>query len=378
MMQGEKLSGAETSPIVDLSLRKSGAITELYLLVRPRVRQDLQAQIEVLTDAVAEVLKKHDAVILQERIFAAASTADMFVKARNASYAERADGIDPTWLDVPENALGPVSGINVHAIAGCDRPEILSIDGRRCGRLLANGSEKFLIGCNLQGSHSGSAPDQATGMLARAEELLGKVGGTLHDVTRTWMWLGDILDWYDEFNRVRNELFAARGLLRRGGICDLPASTGIGIGPMGLGQCTMDFCAGIGGERPKFLLGASNQNPASDYGSAFSRAVSARTPAGLTVYASGTASIDHAGKTTHIGKAEPQIDETLENLYQVIRDGGARPEEIVQAIVYPKTPEVERIFREKYSDLKMPMIIAISDVCRDNLLFEVEATAMTE
>ncbi len=213
-------------------------------------------------------------------------------------------------------------------------------------------------------------------MLISAEQLLAEAGGTLADVTRTWMWLGDILQWYTDFNRVRSGIFSARGLLRPDATGRLPASTGIGIRPGGHGCCAMDFCATLGGNRARMLLAASRQGPASEYGSAFSRAVVADTYAGTTVYVSGTAAIDAAGATTHVGDARGQIEDTIENVRSVLRDAGACEADIVQAVVYCKDCEVEQIFRREWSDLPIPYILVIADVCRENLLFEIEATAM--
>jgi enamine deaminase RidA (YjgF/YER057c/UK114 family) len=248
----------------------------------------------------------------------------------------------------------------------------------------------YLVGCNLQADDTSSPASQVRQMLARAEELLSQAGGTLADVSRTWMWLGGILEWYGEFNRVRNDVFASRGLLRPDASGQLPASTGIGIGPAGNGVahrrhrpttprprcCAMDFCATLGRERPTYLLSASRQGAASKYGSAFSRAAVTDTPAGRTIYISGTAAIDATGQTTHPDDPAGQIEDTIRNVYSALQDAGGRKEEIVQAIVYCKNAQVEQIFRRQCGDLPLPYILAIADICRDNLLFEIEATAM--
>ena len=71
-----------------------------------------------------------------------------------------------------------------------------------------------------------------------------------------------------------------------------------------------------------------------------------------------------------------QIADTLTNVLSVLSDASCRGEDVVHAIAYCKTPEVERAFREISGTLPIPHLVAIADVCRDNLLFEVEATAM--
>jgi hypothetical protein len=52
-------------------------------------------------------------------------------------------------------------------------------------------------------------------------------------------------------------------------------------------------------------------------------------------------------------------------------------EDVVQVIAYCKTTEVERTFNSSFRDtLPWPWITVICDICREDLLFEIEATAM--
>ena len=76
------------------------------------------------------------------------------------------------------------------------------------------------------------------------------------------MWLGDILAWYDEFNAVRNQFFTERGLMGTGNY-RLPASTGIGVGPLDGGAMAADVFGLVGPEGAiDYLLKGGNQNPA--------------------------------------------------------------------------------------------------------------------
>jgi enamine deaminase RidA (YjgF/YER057c/UK114 family) len=370
------LSEVIAEPSVDVCFRRCGQATELFISVRPRAKGDLAAQAAAVMDAAAGVLRQHEAAILHERIFAHPSAVRALARERTRAFGPLLDPVEPTWLAVPENACGPVSGIQVHAVAGCGDPAVLSVAGRPCGRLLRRAAMQYVVGCNLQADKPDAPGCQTRAMLEKAEDLLAQVGGTLHDVARTWMWLGNILDWYGEFNRVRSEVFAARGLLRPDATGNLPASTGIGIGPVGQQCCTMDFIATLGQARPRFLLGASRQGPASKYGSAFSRAAVAETPAGKTIYVSGTAAIDAAGQTTHVDDPRGQIEDTIRNVRSVLCDADTGERDIVQAVVYCKDAGVEQLFCQEFGDLPMPYVLAIADVCRPNLLFEIEVTAM--
>jgi len=48
----------------------------------------------------------------------------------------------------------------------------------------------------------------------------------------------------------------------------------------------------------------------------------------------------------------------------------------VEAVVYCKTTEVERVFDSFKGRLAWPFVTVICDICRPELLFEIEATAV--
>jgi enamine deaminase RidA (YjgF/YER057c/UK114 family) len=99
-------------------------------------------------------------------------------------------------------------------------------------------------------------------------------------------------------------------------------------------------------------------------------------PAGPAVFVSGTASINAEGATTHIGNAQGQIDATIDNVLAVLSEMQCNEKDIVQVIAYCKTIEVERIFNACKNKLDWPWLTVICDICRSDLLFEIEATAM--
>jgi len=139
----------------------------------------------------------------------------------------------------------------------------------------------------------------------------------------------------------------------------------------------MDFLAIAGpASSIDYLLSGGHQKSAYDYGSAFSRACSVDTPAGKTVFVSGTASIAADGATIHIGDIQAQIQTTVENVRAVLQDMDCGDEDVVQSIIYCKTAEVEDMFCAEWADLPWPRIVAITDICRNDLLFEIEATAV--
>jgi hypothetical protein len=53
-----------------------------------------------------------------------------------------------------------------------------------------------------------------------------------------------------------------------------------------------------------------------------------------------------------------------------------KDEDVVQVVAYCKTTEVEKIFNASKNALAWPWVTVICDICRPELLFEIEATAM--
>ena len=128
-------------------------------------------------------------------------------------------------------------------------------------------------------------------------------------------------------------------------------------------------------DRIEFFEAGGQQESAFAYGSAFSRAAVAPMPGGRTLFVSGTAAIDAQGRTEHVGDAEAQIEATLRHARALLSQVGCGDEHVLGAMVYCKTPQVERAFRSGWTSLIWPAVTMVGDVCRPDLLFEVELIA---
>jgi len=351
---------------------------EVYVTAIPRASVPLEAEARRMFAGIRDVLRSGGARLFQERVFAADETFEAIMAIRAETYGDLDDGVPPARLIVPEEASGKIAGIQVHAVRGPSSPEPVRLEGSVCGRTLCLGDRMFLGLSGLAAPEAGAPPDQARVMFDKALRILDGGAGGIEAVARTWWWLGDILAWYDEFNRLRTRFFSEHGLIDgRTGRVRLPASTGIGVRPAGGAACAMDLIAVTGGgEATEFLLAGGRQQPAFDYGSAFSRAARTLMPAGETLFVSGTAAIDASGATVHAGDAAAQIEATLANVRAILDGAGCRDEDVLQAIAYCKTPAVEDVLNARWADLSWPRVTAIADVCRDDLLFEIEATAV--
>jgi enamine deaminase RidA (YjgF/YER057c/UK114 family) len=362
---------------VKLSIRtiKASDITEMYITAVPRLPLTGNTQNQKLFCGIAEALRQNNAHILQERIFITEQTRETAASVRTKIYNELDDGVSPTWL-VGGGTGSCVVGIQVHAIAECGAPEVLKFNRTPCGRVAKIPELLYLTLSNIQQPAVSGQANQARAMLLSAESILNDVGINFGAVPRTWMWLKDILKWYNVFNQVRNTFFRERGIIAANGNRRMPASTGIGIHTGNDSVCAMELAAVAGRQSfIEYLDSGGNQNSALDYGSAFSRSCKTRTPAGYTVYVSGTASIAADGSTLHPGDAQAQIETTVDNVCAVLKEFDYGDDDIVHAIAYCKTPEVRQVFIDDRYCPGWPIIPVIADICRGELLFEIEVTA---
>ncbi len=373
------VSAVSTAPAVEAAVRVVAAedVREMFLTVRAPAAAGTEDQARAVWGVVADALAEHEAFVVEERVFLTTARALPACRAIRAEYlAARDGGVEPMWLTTRGNDTGGISGLVLRAIGGGVAPATLRFNGRPSARRWCHDGYAIVTGTSF-GSHGSDALTQAREMFAAADTCLKTIGLGWDNVARTWLWLRDILGWYGSLNEARNELFRARGLFDAGGEARLPASTGIGVAPAAGGYCALDWVAETGGAMRR-LARTSRQGAAFRYGSAFSRAVSVESPFGRHVYVSGTASIGADGTTRHAGQADAQIEETLRAVCSALREAaGTEKPRVVQALVYCKTADVERIFRRQAAT-DSPCLTLYADICRPDLVFEIECLAVVE
>ncbi len=217
--------------------------------------------------------------------------------------------------------------------------------------------------------------EQCDSMFRDAGQTMLNQQSTFLHVLRTWCYLVDIDRDYDSFNASRNQFFKAESITR------LPASTGIGAGLLPPGNwCGMDLYALLNPQGATIeIMHASTLNEAPEYGSSFSRGMKLVLPGKTVLFISGTASVDEAGATVHVGDARKQIERMLLNVRELLTPQGATFADVVQGITYLKCLDDFELFNEilEQHDLtQMPNSIVVADVCRPELLCEIEMIAV--
>jgi len=356
---------------------ESPAATEIYISATLGESAPPQDQAEEIFSGIRDILRSRAACIFEERVFAAQEAMEDISRLRSAVYGDIDDGVAPSFLVCKKGLVGPIAGVQVHAVSSDVKTEAISFEGAFCGRILRLHGCTYVTLSGVSAPQFEQASEQAKACLERAELALKQFGADFLSVPRTWMWLSDILSWYDDFNHVRNKFFTERRLIGEGTRQSMPASTGIGLSLADGSKCAMDLTAVLEPvDSIQYLSAVGKQQCALDYGSAFSRASKAITPAGETVFVSGTASIGADGATTNIGDTSGQINTTIDNVRAVLRDMNCSDQDVVQVVAYCKTTEVEKVFNASKDNYPWPWVTVICDVCRPDLLFEIEATAM--
>ena len=188
---------------------------------------------------------------------------------------------------------------------------------------------------------------------------------------RTWIYVRDIDANYAGLVKARNDVFAEEGLSLD---THYIASTGIGGATDGRSSVVaIDFLTrpDIRESDKTYLKALSHLSPTHDYGVSFERGV--RLSDGH-IYISGTASIDRCGRVVNEGNVLAQADRLLENIDQLLREGGSSLDKVPYFIVYLRDisdyPLVDAYMQRRFHYL--PRVILEARVCRPAWLIEME------
>lgn len=224
-------------------------------------------------------------------------------------------------------------------------------------------------------THGGSRPFMAA--FDKISEVLQGFQMSESAIARTWLFIRDILNDYEELNKSREQFFAK---WNPAASQILPASTGIQNRMIGNEIMAFEFCAFSGDNITIKKIVSPLQNEPTAYGKLFSRGVIVRFPQSKLLYISGTASINKSGISVYVGDFKSQMDFTLEVISAMLRQENCSFSNVVQAIVYLKNSNDMSSCFQILDQAGFPRDRALFqldvDICRDNLLCEIEAMAV--
>ncbi len=301
--------------------------------------------------------------------------------AREATERAMVEALGPiSWpLTFVEGAScdgGPLAGVQVFAVSGWPVTRV-----RLGNRVVASvfedgGARHCLLGGFGPNSVALRAPAQVQQMFGNLECALDLAGFELGDVIRTWFYNENILGWYDDFNRVRTQHYS-NVTWRTGSI---PASTGVsGRNPAGAALAVAAWAMRPTDPAAKaFEVASPLQCPAPAYGSSFARAMEIDSGGWRRLLISGTASIHPGGQTAWVDNPKKQIDLTMEVIAAILESRGMNFRDVTRALAYFQHPLFVPYF-ERWCDARdlrhLPYVPVHCDICRHDLLFELELDA---
>jgi enamine deaminase RidA (YjgF/YER057c/UK114 family) len=352
----------------DTVLPAAGAVVSLT--VKPGAIENIT---ELLT-RLAVSIRDLDAAILHLTVFGSIGAhAEVMETLRRIL-----GGIDwpVTWAEGAACDSHPIAGLQAMTLTG-GSVERIKAGGRVVGSVFQDCTARHCLLGGL-GPVSNDAPrmDQTFQTLDNLAGALALAGFSMGDMVRTWFYLDDILSWYDDFNRARNRIYS--GLKFRTG--SLPASTGVGArNPAGaalaVGAWAMQPLNPSAGA---VEIASPLQCPAPAYGSSFSRAMELSSASGRHLLISGTASIAPSGGTIWPGDPRQQVAHTMRVMEAILRSRGMGLSDLTRATAYFKRRREFHAFTDWCAAngfCSENVVMAQCDVCRDDLLFELEADA---
>ena len=360
----------ETSPGMQTVSLKSSNIEEFFITADLRGK-DLA---EVARNAMALVNRKNATVVTQT-VFAPMSQDNASV----ATGKEAVGGCDwpVTWVDSGHRKGSPLGGMYIHAVKGAD-VERITLDDRPVGSIFQDDSARYChLGDLWSGDQSADRTEQAKQAFDMMEAAIELGGMEFSNVVRTWLYLDELLQWYDPFNRVRDDFFRCRGVFD----ALVPASTGIsGANPAGAALIATALAVELlNGAMEISAVPSPLQCTALKYGSSFSRAIEILQPSCSRVMVSGTASIEPGGKTVYVDDIARQIGLTMRVVKAILAQRDMTWSDVTRGIAYFKSEDFYQAYEDycRSEDMPdMPMIITENDVCRHDLLFEIELDAI--
>jgi enamine deaminase RidA (YjgF/YER057c/UK114 family) len=283
--------------------------------------------------------------------------------------------------------------IQVYAIE-CDACAQIKEQNGICYGLIESPDEKMLfVEAIVASDFSAKVGQQSKEVFAQFDLLLSAYGFEVSDIVRQWNYIGNIVSHkegkqnYQAFNDARSDYYA-KGGWRNG----YPAATGIGategiiVGGIafkrvdGRGIYPIDNPLQVAAHAYSKRVLIDNDKNAIKSTPKFERAKLIEGACGVCCFVSGTAAI-RGEECVETDSAKEQAIKTIENIeYLVSKENlerfGCRPYDLKYAFLHifikraEDYAEVRSVVEEAYP--QVPAIYSLADICRDELLVEIE------
>ena len=312
---------------------------------------------------------------------------------KSAIYASLGKKVPVTLIPqhlLPEGGLA----IEIYALEGKASFQIKEHDGV-CYGIIESAEEKMLFVEGIPATDfSDKVAHQSEEVFAKLDSLLSAYDFEVSDIVRQWNYIGNIVSYkdgkqnYQEFNDARSRYYA-KSEWHNG----YPAATGIGstdgiiVGGIafkkadGTGIYPIDNPLQIAAHIYSKNVLIDNAADAVKSTPKFERAKLIESAGGVYCFVSGTAAI-RGEESVDPTSARLQTIKTIENIeYLVSKENlarfGSKPYDLKYAFlhIFVKNREdyedIRSVVEEAYPDV--PAIYSVADVCRSELLVEIEA-----
>ncbi len=330
-------------------------------------------EIPSVVDETISFLENTRSSAINIRIFTDEESACQFQAEHSEFIADLACPI--TWISQkPEDGSFTLS-IQIHAVSFLHVSPLV-VQGNRVGCLFQDEDLQYVILSLLPEDMTAAKFDQTYQIFSGMQNALRADNMDFSNTVRTWLFAEDILSWYDQLNKARDKFFNENDVFNQ----LVPASTGVGVANPAGAAMTAELI-GMKPLNENVSIEAVNsplQCPALDYKSSFSRAVCVRTPGQSRLYISGTASIAPDGLSAHLDDTPKQIELTMQVIEAILKEVAMDWSHVVRGIAYMKHQKDIPLFEQycRSNGLSIPHVMVHADVCRDDLLFELEVEAL--
>lgn len=389
-----------TSPDVSYSVADFAGTARFFITAAPARGMDLPEQTLDCLRSVARITDDQDhGTLVQQAVFVRSDgDAAICRDVLRAFYGAR---MPATTFVLQPACRGTLVQIEAWGIAA--RGEKVLIDWPCDGLVVARHHGLAWAHAAQSPSPAANIYDQSLNAFHRISQTLASGNFRYSQVIRTWLYVGDILGpegdvlRYNALNRGRTEFyqnhsFSAHHAAAGKAAPVYPASTAIGAA----GQDLAMSCIALATDRSDVPL-APLENPlqvsaceyAQEHAPKFARAMAVCAGDAAIIFVSGTSSITDE-ESRHPDDLQKQVQQTLDNIATVIaKDNlaghglpgmGATLDDVALLRVYVKRPEdfseTRRICGLRVGGA--PTTYAVGDICRPELLIEIEAVAFAQ
>ncbi|OPH47984.1 hypothetical protein BC351_39030 [Paenibacillus ferrarius] len=388
-----------STQLIELELTKNlikiTTVDETEYFITISFEQKSEKQMEDLDQAYQAAYKflcKNDIEIFHERVFGSASLYETFDAMRQnhvRTYFNKVE-IPYTYVGAPPFWGEGIAGIILHGINAKKKGGTIrdvEFEGQICGRMYEKESDKrLMLSAIFHNELRDKSYEQIYHTFCKINQILNGNGLNYRDVIRTWIYIPQILDYYDQFNLGRNRFLEELNIIpTRDSIRDfdfenifMPASTGVGCENPYTSGALFDVYAISKNFESEIKVSnetGSKQRSAYRYGSAFSRSLIVHQQACDHLFLSGTASIDDKGNTIHLDNIDLQIGETFKVINSLVQEADMNVADWMEGTVFLKKSEYAQAYMKNIEEnqvLNPPVILCVADICREDLLFEID------